>query len=356
MNRIDRYTLSLFWFYCIAGLMVIVTMFIAVQAMSDLVDYKGVALHSFIRYYGYSLPETLQKMLPVACLIGSVFTLNSLQKNNEMTPLFAAGMSLFRIMLPTLLSVIFLCILNLYLTDRILPPLAKQKHRVFQHEIKKLPSVISMNKVWYRSRNAIFYIKTLNLEGSKAQGLNLYFFDESFNLLQMMTAKEVELNGPQWTLFDGTITLFSKETSFPLTDNFKKKVVVMSEDSSDLQSSRQTSEMLTQGQLKQFIDKNREAGLETTSYEVDYHSKFSFAFAGLIMTLLSIPVSVGRARSGGMMVNAGICLGLVFVYWVLYNSALTLGNRGHIEPFFAAWITNVAGGALSAVLFIKLRR
>jgi lipopolysaccharide export system permease protein len=41
------------------------------------------------------------------------------------------------------------------------------------------------------------------------------------------------------------------------------------------------------------------------------------------------------------MVNVGICLGLVFVYWIFYSSALTLGNYGHLPPLLAAWLPNV---------------
>ncbi len=357
MNRIDRYTVMQFWSFCLAGLLVVVTLFLAIDAMTLMSDFKDVALNVFLRYYMYSVPETMQKMLPVASLMGCVFTLSTLQSQNELTALFSVGMSLWRVMLPSILSVVVLCLLSLYVADRILPPLAKEKNRVYYNEMKKtMFSTTKTDKIWYKSKNAIFYIKTMNIEGTKAQGLNLYFFDEGFNLLQMMAAKEVDLQGPQWILRDGTITLFSKESSFPLTNTFKSKTIVMSEDARDLQSSGQTSEMLTQDELKQFIDRNSGAGLNTVPYEVDYHSKFSFAFAGLVMSLLSIPVSVGRARSGGLMVNAGLCLGLVFAYWILYNSALTLGNHGQLKPVFAAWSPNIGFLAIALILFWRVKR
>jgi lipopolysaccharide export system permease protein len=130
----------------------------------------------------------------------------------------------------------------------------------------------------------------------------------------------------------------------------------MSEDAQDLQNSGQTSDMLSQSELKKFIDKNKEAGLDTLRYEVDYDAKYGFALSGLVMCLLGIPFCVGRARSGGTMVNVGISLGLVFGYYLLYNSAITLGQHGTLPPLIAAWSANVVMTALALWFLWRLRR
>jgi lipopolysaccharide export system permease protein len=166
----------------------------------------------------------------------------------------------------------------------------------------------------------------------------------------------VELEGSSWNLIDGSVTLFTGNSSFPLTSQFKTKKIAMGEDAKDIQSSGQTSEMLNQAELLQFIEHNKEAGLNTVRYEVDYHSKFSFAFAGLVMCLLGIPFSVGKARSGGSMVNFGIVIALVFGYWILFSSSLTLGTHGHLSPILAAWAPNLLMGGLAYFFMLRLKR
>lgn len=116
----------------------------------------------------------------------------------------------------------------------------------------------------------------------------------------------------------------------------------MSEDAKDLSSTANTADVLSLQELSDFIARNKAAGLNTISYEVDYQSKYGFAIAALVMTLVGIPFSVGRARSGGIMLNVGICLGLVFFYWIFYSSALTLGKHGHLTPVISAWLPNLA--------------
>lgn len=222
---------------------------------------------------------------------------------------------------------------------------------------KKNPALYSTTKIdriWYRSRYTIFNIKTLNAQTHKAQGLTLYYFNENWDLLQMMTAKEVDLNGSNWELHDGSVTLFTEESSFPLTSDFKSKIIVMGEDAKDLSSTGNTSDVLSLSELNEFIRRNKAAGLDTLKYEVDYHSKYGFAFAAIVMSFLGIPFSVSRARSGGVMKNIGVCLALVFVYWVFYSSGLTLGNHGTISPIIASWAPNLIMGVF-ALYLIRFR-
>ncbi len=359
MNRIDLYTSKLFWGYFIGALLVFVTIFSAVDAMSMMVNYKGVDTSALLRYYFYAFPDGVQKMLPVACLMGTVLTLSTLNKANELVALHASGMSLLRISTPLLISVIFVSSIFYFIGDRIGPSMTRHKNYIFYNEIKKMPgmySVVKTDRIWYRSKNSIFNIKTLNPEGSKAQGLTLYLFSDAWDLLQMMTAQQVDIRGKQWNLTNGSVTLFAADSSFPLTSAFKQKNITMTEESKDLTSTGQTSDMLSQNDLSQFISKNKEAGLDTTHYEVDYHAKYAFSFAGIVMCLLGIPFSVSRSRTGGTFLSIGICMALVFVYWVLYSSSLTLGGHGYLPAILAAWLPGVIMGGLGLYLLRRLKR
>jgi len=172
----------------------------------------------------------------------------------------------------------------------------------------------------------------------------------------MITAQEVELLGSNWKLHRGSVTIFTEDSSFPMTSDFKDKTIVMGEDAKDLSSTANTSDVLSLGELSQFIRKNKEAGLDTNRYEVDYHSKFGFSLAGFVMVVLGIPFSVGRARSGGLMANLGVCLGLIFVYWIFYSSALTLGYHGDIPAILSAWGPNLIMGAMGAFFIIRSKK
>ncbi|MBX2987296.1 MAG: LPS export ABC transporter permease LptG [Bdellovibrionaceae bacterium] len=359
MSRIDRYISMLFWTYFFGGLLVFATIFLAMDAMTTMVSYKGVSTSALMGYYLSYAPEVIRQMLPVASLLGAVLTLSTLNKANELVALFASGMSLLRVSASILVWVTVICVASYVMSDRLIPVTTRKKDFIFFTEIEKKPdrfSVVKTDRIWYRSKNTIFNIKTLNPDSSKAQGLTMYFFSDDWDLLQMLTAQTVEIQGKIWLLSDGSVTVFSADSSFPLTSNFKTKTLPMGEDSQDLTESGQSSNMLTQSELSRFIDRNREAGLDTLNYEVDYHARFGFAVSGLVMVLLGIPFSVGRARSGGIMMNLGIVLALVFGYWVLYSSALNLGKHGQLPPIAAAWLPNLLMAGLALFLLKRLKR
>ncbi len=358
INIIDRYIAKVFLGYFFAGLIVFVTLFITIDVLTNIIRF-GAPTEVIISYYSNYIFEVVYQMTPVACLIGTVFTLSELNKTNELVALFSSGMSLARVSAPILALVVLISLVSFWMGDRLLPTIIKKKNYIYFVEIEKKPglySTIKTNKIWYRSKNILFNIQTLQVEKKEAQGISLYYFDQNWDLRQMIFADKTQMKGSEWTLKDGSVTLFSEETGAPMTQAFTSKKVIMNEEVSDLQASAGSSSILSLKDLRKFIKKNKEAGLETLQYEVDYHSKFSFAFAAFVMSFLGIPFTVTRGRSGGFALNAGLCVGLAFVYWTFYSSGITLGKYGAISPILATWVPNISILGLSFGLLVRLRR
>lgn len=359
MQLIDRYILKLFLLYLVAGILVFVTLFLTVDVLSFASRNADAGSTALIKYYTYHTPTIIYQLLPVACLMAVLFTLSQLNKTNELTALFSAGMSLRRICMPILISVGVVSVLSFVLGDQVLPRLIQKRNYVEYVEIKKRPglySTVKTNKIWFRTENILFNIKTLDPETASAQGITLYYFDPSWNLTQLIAANRVEMKDNLWNLKDGLVTLFASESSFPLTKTFKDKQITMNEDLRDIQSTSNSSDMMSVQELGRFIERNKEAGLDTLGYEVDYHKKFGFAFAAFVMSLVGIPFSVGGGRSGGMFKNVGICLLMAFLYWVAFSSSLTLGTHGVLPPVVAAWGPNLLVSAMAVFFMRRLKR
>ena len=356
---IDRYIAKKFLLFVVSGLLIFTTIFLAVDFLSFAVKHSDAELSSLLKFYGFMIPSIVYQMLPVACLMATVFTLSDLNRSNELIALFSAGMSLARISAPMLVIVSLLSAFSFWLGDRVLPRFEQKKNYVEYVEIKQKPglfSAVTTDRIWYRSKNIIFNIKTLNPENSTAQGLTLYYFDEAWNLVQMLTSTSFKIEGQKWILSEGTVTLFVEDSSFPLTKTFQQKTVPMKEELTDLKDSAKAADIMSLAELQGFIEKNKRAGLDTIRYEVDYHSKFGFTFAGLVMALMGIPFSVSKTRSGGVFLNIGMCIGLAFLYWTLYSSSLTLGKYGVLPPFIAAWSANFVTMMASFYLLLRLNK
>jgi lipopolysaccharide export system permease protein len=358
LSIIDRYIAKLFIGFFLGGLAVFVVLFIAVDFMTNISSYNPSSA-SALQYYLLLSPSLIYQMLPVACMLGTIFTLSSLNRANELVALFSSGMSLARISTPILVLVVLISSVSFWLNDRLVPIANQQKNYVYYVEIMKKPglySTVKTDKIWYRSGNVLFNIQTLQAEKESAQGLTMYYFDSAWKLIQMITAHSVELKGLTWELHDGTVTLFTKDSSVPMTQSFGSKTITVSDDSKDIQKGAQSSETLSVGDLKRFIARNREAGLDTLRYEVDYHAKFSFAFAAFVMSFIGIPFSVTKQRGGGAAFNVGITILLAFLYWSAYSSGITLGRHGLMIPVIAVWLPNILMVALSTVFLFRLKK
>jgi lipopolysaccharide export system permease protein len=356
---IDRYILKMFIGFLFAGLIVFVTIFLAVDAMSISMQFPNATGESLYQYYIAYLPEIVYLMMPVACLVGVIFTLSTLNKSSELLALFASGIGLLRICLPIIISVIVISILTFVVADEALPRFVQIKNFTYYHKIKMKPSqysTVKTDRIWYRSSNSIFNIKTINRSKRTAEGLTLYQFSDDWDLVQMITAKKIDLLGQQWKLFNGSVTLFTKGSSFPMTQEFNSKVIVIDEELQDIQSTFNSVDVLSLRDLKKYIQKNKEAGLDTISLEVGYQDKFAFALTALVMTLIGVPFSVSHRRGGGAMVNTGFSILLVVIFWTIRNSALSLGHHGQMHPILAAWGANLLMGFVSIVLMFRLKK
>jgi lipopolysaccharide export system permease protein len=299
------------------------------------------------------------QLMPVGAMVGTLFTLSTLNRNNELIALFSLGHSLARVSMPILVLISISCVMTFWVGDRLVPYFAQKKNYTFYVEMKKRPglySTVKKNKIWYRSDNTIFNIQSLNTEKGLAQGITLYYFDEAWDLVQLIRAKTVTMQDKLWNLEDGTVTLFAQESSFPLTKSFSKKTLTMSDDLADIRSSAPDSESLSLGELRRFIQKNKEAGLDTLRFEVDMYAKLSFAFAGLVLSLMGIPFTVQSNRTGGRMASVGISIGVAFAYWVIFSFSLSMGKHGSLPPFIAAWAPNLLMGGAASYFLLRLQK
>lgn len=343
LNLIDRYISKSFLTFFFSGLVVFLTLFLVVDFMSNMIN-KSVEMSVLVRYYGAHSFEILYQMIPVAALVGVVFTLSSLNKSRELTALFSMGMSIWRILTPIFVWVTVFVGLSFYIGDQVLPS-AKQKAKYIKFvEIENKPglySTVKTDKIWYRSDNIIFNIKLLDAQARKAFGLTMYYFSPDWRLQQVISAKRANIQEGAWELVDGSVTLFIEDLTTPLVKNYETKTIGMTEELSDLQTTSSASDFLTFRELGKYIEKNREAGLDMTSFEVDYHNKMSFPFTIFVMALLGVPFVIGHERSGGTAKNIGLILVMTFIFWTAYSSGMSLGKHGYIPPIFAAWGPNI---------------
>ncbi len=354
----DKYIAKEFVKYFLLSLITVLCLFIVIDFINKMVRFNA-PITLLAKFYLYFSFEILHQMVPLACLAGSLFTFSSLNNSRELLALFSSGVSLLRLSVPVLFLVGIICGGAFFFSDRLLPKIIQKKNYIYYVDIKKKPglfSTVKKDKIWYRLKDMIVNISTLNIDKKIAHGVSLYYFTKEWDLEKIITAKKAQFSGPQWKLMDGDFTRFVGERGVPEKLDFTEKTIQLDEQFIDIQSSSHVFGALSIKELRSYITKNNSAGLDTNSYEVDLHSKYSFALAGLVLALLAIPFTVTNTRKSGNAMVIGACIFFAFIYWIIYSLGLSMGKYGTLPPWLAAWMANIIIAILGLFLIARLKK
>ncbi|MEN9722167.1 MAG: hypothetical protein RJB38_153, partial [Pseudomonadota bacterium] len=135
--------------------------------------------------------------------------------------------------------------------------------------------------------------------------------------------------------------------------HFDTKELLISETPKDFQEIEKEVDTLRLRELWSYIARMREAGTNTRSFEVKFHSRIAICFMPLIMCWMGVPFSMSSRRSGGLARDLGLALGATFFYWLFYSISLSLGTNGALHPLLAAWLPSLIFFALAMVLVFR---
>jgi len=296
-----------------------------------------------IVYHLYAFPELVVRMTSPGVMLATLLTLSGLNRTHELVAIYSIGVSLKRLVV-TLVAITFvICCILLVFQDRILPPLYKERTLYYWREMKKKQDYFidfQQDKVWYRSKNSIYNLKSFTRESKTIQGMNVYSFDSNFRLAELLSAKRGIYNEKQktWSLEEGTVTVFSEDEGLPLTRKFQKKPLVIPEAPNDFVELAKETDALRIKNLWGLIQRSKETGKPSAVYETKFHTRISMSFTPLVMCLLAVPFVVRRQREGGLAKDLSIGFGFTFFYWLFYSVSLSLGSNGALPPWLAAWL------------------
>ena len=113
-------------------------------------------------------------------------------------------------------------------------------------------------------------------------------------------------------------------------------------------------DMMTFGQLRDFISRLEGSGGNGSRYLVALQRKIAFPFVTVIMTLLAVPFAVTTGRRGALY-GVGVGIVIAIVYWVALSVFAAFGTGGVLPPTLAAWAPNLLFGAVAVYLVLTVR-
>ncbi len=341
----------------LSSLILIYVVVLFFQKMNLFSQYNA-PFHLIFVYFLYKIPEVIfQLTLPYGILLATLLTLSSFSRNNEITAMKAGGVSLYRITFPLLIIALIISFFS-FLGNEYLVPVTYQKTRYLlevQVRKEKPASFFKNYKIWYRSDHRILNIQLLDPHNKVLSGFALYQFDDHFQCIKRVDARQVKWTEGAWWFYDGTIREFG-EDGFTRMTPFDKMEFDLGEDWESLQRIGRRSEEMSYGELWTYIQKIQASGYDATRYLVDLYSKLSTPLLNLIMVLIGIPFALKTSRSGGVALSIGSSVTIGFVYGVIFYVFVSFGKSGVLSPLVACWIPTVLFGLAGILTLLSVRQ
>ncbi len=362
MPILFRYLLREFakiFFMCFAGLMTIYLVIDFFEKVRRFLRYDAEWLDVLV-YFILKMPGISYQIAPLAILMATLLTLGLFSRNHEITAMRSCGISLAWITSPFLAFAVGIALILLLFSSTVIPLAANKAEDIRAVRIEKRPpsAALTLSQPWARvDANTFLHVKSVAIGGTALGGIQLFHFDKSFHLIDLIEADEARYTGSGWTLNRGFHRRFHPDgtvTVSPFEQQASSLALIPDDFTGALAGE---SESMTFRDIRGYRGRLYENGAQFRRLLTDYYGRIAFPFVTIIMVLVGIALSLRRSgtRGGSMAVGIGQALMVGFFYWAAHSVAIAFGRGGALPPMLAGWMTNALFLSYGLYLMLKVR-
>ncbi|QTQ13655.1 YjgP/YjgQ family permease [Treponema parvum] len=309
------------------------------------------ALPDVLRIMLFYAPKTVWYAVPAAVLFASSYVLSDLYANNELTVIFASGISLRRFTFPLLILSLILSFSLFFFEDRIAAPFYAKKVEL-QNEVLKADKSKSNARIVVLSDYGRIVYKADFYDDGRQQLYKLYLVlrNEDRTADCVIAADSALWDGieQRWQLqsaveykvFDDGMKIV------PIEDGIEER---LTEPPETFRNNTVSMEEVNTREARQYLAHLKRTGLPSAEARSVYYKKFAFPFIVFIVVFLSVGLS-GKTRKNVLLVSLFLCIGAAVLFYVTQMITMLLAKFGYIPPVLGAWFPVFLFVILSAVL------
>ncbi|MGA0336922.1 LptF/LptG family permease [Vulcanococcus sp. CPBay_Sum15L08_68] len=333
----------------------------------------GLPLWAAGKVLALRMPGFLVLSFPMATLMATLLAFSRLSGSSELTALRSIGVKTWRMVVPALVLAALMTLLTFVFNDVIVPSANYSASNVLDSALgRALSAQTGKNVVYSRfgritpkepGGNAgegltqLFYAK--EFKNGEMQGVTLLDFSRE-DQQQVLTANTAvwDENRAMWEFRNGRILNIDAANNFTTSANYTSYYYPFTRAPQDVGMLPSDAAQMTVAQARRAEALLVQAGdqKEARRLRVRIQEKFAFPAIclvfGLIGSSLGVRPNSRTSRSQGF----GISVLLIFGYYLMSFIFSSLGIKGTLYPFFAAWLPVLIGLGGGLVLLRKASR
>lgn len=368
LSLIDRYITKELILPFLFGMGIFTSLGLSIGTVFDLVrkvTESGLLLGVALQILVLKLPEFIVFAFPMSMLLATLMAYSRLSSDSELIALRSIGVNVYRLILPAIYFSLVIVAVTFCFNNFVAPAANYRADVILNTALEKNSSVL------FKERNILYpeYTRIELPNGKKVTTLSRLFYAEEFDgdrmkditildrsqasVSQIITARSGTWNILEntWDFYNGNIYILGEDGSYQNIISFQHKQLALPRAPLDLTTKGQDYNEMNLFQALDYLKVVKLSGKDKKirKLKVRIQEKISLPFVCLIFALIGTAIGL-KPQSASKGQSFGICIGLIFAYYLLSIISSSLGIRGVISPFLAAWFPNIVGFSAAIVL------
>ena len=308
-----------------------------------------------IQYFLYKIPLTVSLMLPVATMAAVLLTIGVLSKNSEITAMRASGVTVRWIATPVFVSAFFLSLAAMLLNETIVPYTQRRSREIYNIDIRGKDKTGSYSQAdfWWRGSGLFYSAGAFDSRSNTLHDLSIFDVSDDFKVKTRTEARRAswvhQVLG--WNMEYVTTYQFNPDDTQGVIRARARPLPILDKPA-DFYDAKTDPYTMSYRELRKFIKKQVNNGLDVAGYRAYLYEKFSSPFITFIVSLVVLPFALKPARSGSMTASIIAAMLIGFSYYAIHSFSLALGRAEFMPPAMAAWMANIVMGFAGSVLVL----
>lgn len=295
----------------------------------------GVSMKVAAQYFLVKIPLIISQILPAAFLLAALVQLCFMAKSRELIALQAGGISLGKLLQFFLVYGFLWGCLQLIFSQGLGVWGEQYANAIWRQEVAgNAASKQRLSNVWFLDGNWVVNLDRISTASGDGTGFTGYELSENgLEVKRMVRAAKFHAQRNAWRLFEVTT---AKLSSF--SQKREDEVVldlVQAPENFTVFTSKMAPAKLSLWNLGETIRQLESAGSNVEGLKTVWHSKIAYAFSLMVMGIMALAIVTWRDT---VYLSVGVGLLCVFLFYVLFTVGGTLGEKGILSPFWAAWL------------------
>lgn len=343
--------------FVLAVISAVIMVFDMIDLLRRVSGRHEVGLDFLVEYVVAKLPETVDKVIPFIVMISTMITFWRLSKANEFVIIRAAGVSIWGVLTPVLLAVLFIGAFWVAIINPVSARMYELRETLSYRLSTNNPRafLFSNKGLWIREAEDNGNIAVINASGLNLQNGVLWLNDVSIVEVDDRTQVKKRIEAFVATLEDGQLNLKDvhiyqsgkqakvlNSLSYPTEMNVQR-----------IKDNFVDPEAISFWNLPDAIDFYKNSGFSIVRYQMRYLSLMALPFLLMAMVLVAGLFSLKASqRQGGVLLM--IVFGIATGFTVYFTSQIisAFGINSYIPVWFAVWAPAIIIASVSMSVYL----